>query len=151
MHAVSRTASNGFTWHAWQLFSRLLCASDRLPLDQIATDVRKDLAALEIALGDASKLVRRVDTELVPTLKADLEALNRTLANADRTLASAENMLKNVDTTLLGPDAPAQQELRDALAEFTRAARSLRVFLDYLERHPESPIRGKLEDKGVAK
>ena len=124
---------------------------DRLPLDQIAADVRKDLAALEVALNDAAKLVRRVDTELVPTLKADLEALQRTLAGADRTLASAERMLKNADATLLGPDAPAQQELRDALTEFTRAARSLRIFLDYLERHPESPIRGKLEDKSVAK
>jgi hypothetical protein len=25
------------------------------------------------------------------------------------------------------------------------------VFLDYLERHPDSAIRGKLEDKGGAK
>ncbi len=51
--------------------------------------------------------------------------------------------VKNANSTLVGPDAPAQQELRDALVEFTRAARSLRVFLEYLERHPESPIRGK--------
>ena len=49
------------------------------------------------------------------------------------------------------PPLVPQQELRDALNEFTRAARSMRVFLDYLERHPESPIRGKLEDKSVAK
>ena len=42
---------------------------------------------------------------------------------------------------------PAQQELRDALQEITRAARSLRVFTDYLERHPEALIRGKTEEK----
>lgn len=117
---------------------------DKLPLDQIATDLRKDLASLDETLTGASKLIKRVDTELVPTLKADLEALRGAIGSMERTL-------KNADATLLGPDAPAQQELRDALNEFTRAARSLRVFLDYLERHPESPIRGKLEDKSVAK
>ncbi|HQU50063.1 MAG TPA: mammalian cell entry protein, partial [Casimicrobiaceae bacterium] len=60
-----------------------------------------------------------------------------------RTIESVDRTIKNANATLVGPDAPAQQELRDALVEFTRAARSLRVFLEYLERHPESPIRGK--------
>ena len=117
---------------------------DKLPLDQIATELRRDLASLDEALTGATGLIKRVDTELVPTIKADLEALRGAIGSMERTL-------KNADATLLGPDAPAQQELRDALNEFTRAARSMRVFLDYLERHPESPIRGKLEDKSVAK
>ena len=117
---------------------------DKLPLDQIATELRRDLASLDETLTGATGLIRRVDTELVPTIKADLEALRGAIGSMERTL-------RNADATLLGPDAPAQQELRDALNEFTRAARSMRVFLDYLERHPESPIRGKLEDKSVAK
>jgi len=87
-------------------------------------------------LASANKLIRNVDTELVPTLKTDLEALQHALGSVERTL-------ENADATLLGPNAPAQQELRDALTEFTRAARSVRVLIDYLERHPESPIRGK--------
>jgi paraquat-inducible protein B len=124
---------------------------DKLPLDQIAGDLRKDLASLDQTLTGATTLIKRVDTELVPTIKTDLEALQRTLGNVDRTLKHADTTLKNADTSLLHPDAPAQQELRDALNEFTRAARSLRVFLDYLERHPDSAIRGKLEDKGGAK
>ena len=44
-------------------------------------------------------------------------------------------------------DAPAQQELRDALQEITRAARSLRLLGDFLERHPESLLRGKSKEK----
>ena len=115
---------------------------DKLPLDQIAGDLRKDLQSLDETLNGANKLITRVDKELVPSLKTSLEGLQRALAGMERTL-------KNADASLLGPDAPAQQELRDALTEFTRAARSMRVFLDYLERHPESPIRGKLEDKRV--
>jgi paraquat-inducible protein B len=124
---------------------------DKLPLEQIAGELKKDLASLDQTLNGATKLITRVDTELVPGIKTDLEALQRTLGNVDRTLKHADTTLKNADTSLLHPDAPAQQELRDALNEFTRAARSLRVFLDYLERHPDSAIRGKLEDKGGAK
>jgi len=124
---------------------------DKLPLDQLAAGLSKDLASLDQTLTDANKLIKRVDTELVPSIKTDLEGLQRTLGNVDRTLKNADATLKHADTSLLGPNAPVQQELRDALLEFTRAARSLRVFLDYIERHPESPIRGKLEDKGAAK
>jgi len=56
-------------------------------------------------------------------------------------------VLKNTDAALLGKDAPGQQELRDALQEITRAARSVRTLADYLERHPESLVWGKTGDK----
>jgi paraquat-inducible protein B len=52
-------------------------------------------------------------------------------------------VLQNTDATLVGKNAPAQQDLRDALQEITRAARALRVLADYLEQHPDSLIRGK--------
>ena len=35
------------------------------------------------------------------------------------------------------------QQLGSTLQEVSRAARSLRVLADYLERHPEALIRGK--------
>ena len=40
-----------------------------------------------------------------------------------------------------------QIDLRETMREVSRAAQSLRVLGDYLERHPESLIRGKKEDK----
>jgi paraquat-inducible protein B len=58
-------------------------------------------------------------------------------------VAAAERVLSNTDANLLGPDAPAQQELRDALQEISRAARAIQVLTDYLERNPEALIRGK--------
>lgn len=116
--------------------SSILDKLDRLPIEKIGADLTRDLDSLDRTLTSATSLISRVDTELVPSIKTDLDALHRTLGSVERTL-------KNADATLVGPDAPAQQELRDALVEFTRAARSLRVFLEYLERHPESPIRGK--------
>jgi paraquat-inducible protein B len=52
-------------------------------------------------------------------------------------------MLTSTEANLTGPGAPGQVELRNAMQELARAARSLRVLADYLERHPESLIRGK--------
>jgi paraquat-inducible protein B len=36
-----------------------------------------------------------------------------------------------------------QQEFREALQELTSAARALRVLVDFLERHPDSLLKGK--------
>jgi len=116
--------------------TNILDKIDKLPIEALGGAVKKDLEDLDVVLASANKLIKNVDTELVPTLKTDLEALQHALGSVERTL-------ENADATLLGPNAPAQQELRDALTEFTRAARSVRVLIDYLERHPESPIRGK--------
>jgi paraquat-inducible protein B len=111
---------------------------DKLPLDAIGDDLRKALVSLDQTLKDASKAVNRIDTDVTPGLKTTLDDLQGTIGVVDR-------VLKNTDATLVGKDAPAQQELRDALQEITRAARSLRVLADYLERHPDSVIWGKSE------
>jgi paraquat-inducible protein B len=67
-----------------------------------------------------------------PTIAAELEA---TLAEAQDTLAS----LKAVTS----PDGEIGNELYNALAEITAAARSIRVMSEYLERHPEALLKGK--------
>jgi paraquat-inducible protein B len=76
-----------------------------------------------------------------------LKQANTTLEELRGPLATADRVLRNTDATLLGKDAPVQQDLRDALQEVAAAARSLRMLMDYLERHPESLIRGKTEEK----
>ena len=95
---------------------------------------------LNSALAEARRVLGTADG----TLKNEL---NGTLAEVRRAVATANTVLANTDATLLGKDAPGQQELRDALQEVARAARSLRALTDLLERHPESLIRGKIEGK----
>jgi paraquat-inducible protein B len=111
---------------------------DKLPLDEVVGSLKKDLDELGGTLTDARKLIKTTDTELVPTIKTDLEGLQRVIGKL-------ETAIDHADANITGPNAPAQQDLRDALNEFARAARSIRVLVDYLERHPESPIRGKRE------
>lgn len=112
---------------------------DKLPYEAIGTDVTKVLVTLNQTLQDASKAVNRIDADVTPELKMIVGELRGTISSAD-------GLLKSTDATLVGKDAPAQQDLRDALQEIARTARSLRVLTDYLERHPEALIRGKSTD-----
>jgi paraquat-inducible protein B len=111
---------------------------DKMPLEAIGKDLSKDLASLDVTLASATKLLNNADAHVVPQLKTALE-------DAHNTLVAVERAMNNVNTTILGPDAPAQQELRSALQDFARAARSLRVLADQLERQPSSVIRGKTD------
>jgi paraquat-inducible protein B len=43
-------------------------------------------------------------------------------------------------------DSPARQQLGEAMQEVQRTARSVRVLTDFLGRHPEALIRGRLKD-----
>ena len=70
--------------------------------------------------------------DVTPEMAAALKDVRQTLRSAEKTIAD---------------DAPLQQDLRQTLQEVTRAAGSLRVLTDYLERHPESLLRGKPEEK----
>jgi paraquat-inducible protein B len=83
-------------------------------------------------LRNATSLLTRLDSELVP--------------QARDTLASARSTLDSANTAL-GPDSALQQNTADAMKELARTAAALRSLADYLEQHPEALIRGKAEDK----
>jgi paraquat-inducible protein B len=67
---------------------------------------------------------------------------NLTLVSARGTLVSAQGTLNNTNN-LTEPNSAQVQQLGNTLQEVSRAARSVRVLADYLERHPEALIRGK--------
>jgi paraquat-inducible protein B len=120
--------------------SSILAKLDTLPYEAIGADLTKALASLDQVLKSTDKAVNHVDADLTPRLKTTLDELNGAIAAADK-------VLKSTDATLVGNDAPGQQELRDTLQEVSRAARSLRLLTDFLERHPEALLRGKTEEK----
>ena len=110
----------------------LLAKLDRLPLESIGADLKNALETLDQTMKNVDKTLPGVQT---------------TLEEARHAIASVDRLATNADTTLVGPNAPAQQELRDALREVTAAARALRVLADSIERHPESLIRGRLDEQ----
>jgi len=86
-----------------------------------------------------ASIIKKID-EL--PLQAIGQDLRKTIAELDRTLASARGTLDSADA-LIQPDSVLGAELGTTLDEVNRAARGLRVLLDYLERHPEALLRGK--------
>jgi paraquat-inducible protein B len=147
----------------------ILTKLEKMPLEDISRDLKEALQTLNQTLQGVNQIVTRVDGEIVPEVKKTIGTLDRTLQDTDkivnhmdvelvpeakktledlrRSVASAQRVLANTDTALLGPDAPAQQNLRDALKEIARAARDIRLLADYLERNPGALIRGKEQEK----
>ncbi|MBV9345040.1 MAG: MCE family protein [Gammaproteobacteria bacterium] len=112
--------------------SSILAKIDSMPLAEIGQRTSSALKTLNQTLSDAGALLRHVDVSTVPELK--------------KTLADLDKVLDGANATLVDRDAPGQQALREALAEVANAARSLRALTDYLERHPEALIRGKVTE-----
>jgi paraquat-inducible protein B len=117
----------------------ILAKLDKVPVEEIGKDLKEALDTLDNTLRSANRTLARVDAETLPEAK-------RTLEDLRRAVAAAERVLSGTDNTLLGPDAPAQHELREALREVARAARAIRVLADYLERNPETLLRGKKKE-----
>ncbi|PHV08315.1 mammalian cell entry protein [Janthinobacterium sp. BJB412] len=108
--------------------------------DQIASIARKldqvpfaDIGNnLNQTLKSANLLFKQLDAQVVPEMRGTLSA-------AKQTFGAAEQVLQK--------DSPVQSDLREALQQLTQTLQSLNALSDYLERHPESLLRGKKGDQ----
>jgi len=98
-------------------------------------DASKDLDGVS---SDARKLLQDADVGIRPLLK-DIQAA---LVSAKKAMDGATNTLVHVDG-LVGERSDTRQKLNRTLDEFSAAAKSLKSLMDYLERHPESLLKGK--------
>ncbi len=100
---------------------------NQMPLKAIGDDLRKDLADLDVTLGSA---------------RGALGSAQNAMVSAQGAMVSARGTIDNANR-FVEPNSVQSQELDSALQEVSRAARSIRVLADYLERHPEALVRGK--------
>ncbi|PRH33832.1 intermembrane transport protein PqiB [Burkholderia gladioli] len=98
---------------------------DKVPFDQIGNN-------LNDALKHADQLFQQLDTQVAPQARDTLSAAKQTFTTAEATLQQ---------------DSPLQADVRGALKELTRTLQSLNNLADYMERHPESLLRGKPGDQ----
>jgi paraquat-inducible protein B len=125
------TASGGFT-ELQSSLENVVKKIEKLPLDQMGADLKKITATLDVTLRNLNALVERVDTEIAPELKQTLESARGALGQAQSALSQ---------------DAPLQGDLHGTLRDVGRAAEAIRNLADYLERHPESLLRGRREEE----
>jgi len=140
---------------ASQKLDQLIGNADKLVLEtggrvnQISGSVQTTLADgrtlmkdasknLDGVSSDARKLLQDADGGIKPLLK-DIQAA---LVSAKKALDGATHTLLNVDG-LVGDRSDTRQKLNRTLDEFSAAAKSLKSLMDYLERHPESLLKGK--------
>ena len=60
----------------------------------------------------------------------------------EKVLTDTQQLVESVEHTY-GQDSEVQFQLNQTLEELSKAAHSIRVLTDYLERHPEALIYGK--------
>jgi paraquat-inducible protein B len=105
---------------------------------------------LEAVQASVINIIKKLDQMPIETIGKDLQKaiadLDRTLVSAHATLESGRSAFDNANK-LVEPNSVLDAQLNGTLQDVSRAARSLSVLLDYLERHPESLIRGKTEEK----
>jgi paraquat-inducible protein B len=139
------TAMDEITTSLTQLLKKL----EKLPIEQIGNDLRdtvagakqlinspdlqKSVTALNKTLNQAQKFVSTLNKDVAPEMKSAVSNLNATLIQAQKLAKSLNsNVAPQADRTL---------------KELQSAARSIKVWAEYLERHPEALIRGKGKSK----
>jgi len=97
------------------------------PIDELVTDLRRTVQSFD-----------GMSAEMAPLARSLRQAANA----ATKTLATADGTLRSVDS-LAGRNSQLRRDTSVLMGELTSAARSIRTLASYLERHPESLLRGK--------
>ena len=125
----------------------------KLPFDDIGQGLTTTLRQAETTLKDLTPEARQTLAEAQRTLSTAQALIGQlgpdaqgSLAELRQTLAAARGAVDRLDRNLLDDNAPLQRNLDLTLGELQRAAQSLRLLADLLQRHPESLLRGKPAD-----
>ncbi len=118
---------------------KIVAKLEKMPLEQMAGDVQTTIKTLDTTLKSADKLLKNIDTNIVPEARLVMEETRKTLDGANKALNEVKQTISS--------EGSLQVDLRETLRELGKAAQSLRLLGDYLERNPEALIRGKQEDR----
>ncbi|MGB7971283.1 MAG: MlaD family protein [Candidatus Deferrimicrobiaceae bacterium] len=101
---------------------------EKIPTDEIGRDVKTVLVSLNENLRKTETMFGDINEKVLPELTRSMHQMQKSLADIEKGY---------------GKDSSTNRDLRKSLDELSEAARSIRVLTEYLQRHPESLIRGK--------
>jgi paraquat-inducible protein B len=105
---------------------------------QLSASLQATLTEVRAAAGEFAQLAENIDGQVGPIIAEVKPAIQR----LDDALASAQDTLDAVSRQI-GGDTSLDWDVSTTLREVREAARSLRIFMDYLEQNPEALLRGK--------
>lgn len=133
--AVDIPTARGVLSEVQPQLAEIIGKINKVPFDAIGNNLRDTLA-------QAQRAIR----QLTPQAQQSLAEVDKTLGSVREALDSAQGTLDRANRQLLDPSAPVQRNAEQTMRDLQRAAQSLRVLTDYLQRHPESLLRGKPDD-----
>ncbi len=117
-----------------------------LDMQKLVKDVDRHvdplLGSATTAIGHADELVLNVNEQIDPLAAG----IKKTADAAVPAIKEAERALANI-AALTGKGSEERKQLDRTLKALQAAARSIKVWAEYLERHPEALIRGKGKSK----
>ncbi len=131
--------------HAAAEEARKLAANLNGRVDQLSEDWLATSSAARSALVQAEKtfaLEEGRPAEVATTFIATSDAVSAAMKSANDAATAVKNASESIDS-LIAEGTPIRAELERLITELAAAARSIRLFSDYLERHPEALIKGK--------
>jgi len=115
--------------HLQEQLSSIIDKVQKIPFDSIGKN-------LDGSLKELHGTLKQVNSDLLPEAKKTLQGVNTTMGTANQALSE---------------DSPLQQNIGNTMEELQRTIRSVRIFTDYLGRHPEALLRGRGADAPAPK
>ena len=106
-------------------------------------DLTASISAMRVALEGFGKMAKNIDGQVDPIA----ESFRSTAKSAEETLEQVTLALEGI-RDMTGKNSPIYYELNEAFDDLSETARSISILSDYIQRHPETLIRGKKKTGG---
>ena len=106
-------------------------------------DLTASISAMRVALEGFGKMAKNIDGQVDPIA----ESFRSTAKSAEETLEQVTLALEGI-RDMTGKNSPIYYELNEAFDDLSETARSISILTDYIQRHPETLIRGKKKTGG---
>ncbi|VUD53803.1 Paraquat-inducible protein B [Thalassocella blandensis] len=108
---------------------------NKIPFDQIGNDLAGSMRSLNLILSTLEK------QNTAGKVDGAVENLEKTLASANEALSQIATTMESIDQAV-APDSALKYELTEMLESVAKAAKSVQLFVDELNRHPDALIYG---------
>lgn len=109
---------------------------------EVADTFNNEIKPVAIEFKETMDEYEKFAKNLNDTVPSLITSMEKRFEGLEKVLTDTQQLVESVEHTY-GQDSEVQFQLNQTLEELSKAAHSIRVLTDYLERHPEALIYGK--------